>query len=47
VESVLASLPPLVKWVYNYQPQAGSPEAKLTEYYLKPQEWLKNSSKFS
>lgn len=47
VESVLASLPPLVKWVYNYQPQAGSPEAKLTEHYLKPQDWLKNFSKFS
>ena len=40
VESVLASLPPLVKWVYNFQPQAGSREEKLTEYYLKPQDWL-------
>jgi coproporphyrinogen III oxidase len=47
VESVLASLPPLVKWVYNYQPAAGSREAKLTEFYLKPQDWLKNNSKIS
>ena len=36
VESVLASLPPLVKWIYNYQAEPGSPEAELTDYYLKP-----------
>ena len=40
VESVLASLPPLAKWVYNYQAEPNSPEAMLTEYYLKPQDWL-------
>ena len=40
VESVLASLPPLAKWIYNYQAEPNSPEAKLTEYYLKPQDWL-------
>ena len=40
VESVLASLPPLVKWIYNYQAQPNSPEAELTDYYLKPQDWL-------
>jgi coproporphyrinogen III oxidase len=40
VESVLASLPPLVKWVYNYRAAPGSPEAELTDYYLKPQDWL-------
>ena len=40
VESVLASLPPLAKWVYNYQAEPNSPEAELTEYYLKPQDWL-------
>lgn len=39
VESVLASLPPLVKWVYDYQPLPGSPEAKLSEY-LVPRNWL-------
>ena len=42
VESVLASLPPLVKWIYNYQAEPGSPEAELTDYYLKPQNWLGN-----
>ena len=30
VESVLASLPPLAKWVYNYQAEPNSPEAELT-----------------
>jgi coproporphyrinogen III oxidase len=34
-ESILMSLPPLVRWEYQYQPKAGSPEAKLYEYYLK------------
>jgi hypothetical protein len=37
-ESILMSLPPLVRWEYQYQPKAGSPEAKLYEYYLKPQD---------
>ena len=40
IESVLASLPPLAKWLYNYQPPAGSREAELTDYYLKPKNWL-------
>lgn len=40
VESVLASLPPLAKWIYNYQAAPGSPEAELTDYYLKPRDWL-------
>jgi coproporphyrinogen III oxidase len=39
-ESILMSLPPLVRWEYQYQPKAGSPEAKLYEYYLKPQDWI-------
>ncbi len=39
-ESILMSLPPLVRWEYNYQPEAGSPEYELTEIYLKPQNWL-------
>jgi len=38
-ESILMSLPPLVKWRYNWQPEAGSDEAKLYEY-LKPIDWL-------
>lgn len=40
VESVLASLPPLVAWKYNYQPEAGSPEAALLESFLPPRDWV-------
>lgn len=38
-ESILMSLPPLVSWRYNWQPQAGSPEAELYEVFLKPRDW--------
>jgi len=41
-ESILMSLPPVVNWQYNYQPEAGSAEAQLTDYYLKPRDWLKH-----
>jgi len=40
-ESILMSLPPLVKWKYNWQPEKDSAEADLYENYLKPQNWLK------
>lgn len=39
-ESILMSLPPLVRWEYCWEPEAGSPEAELCEVYLKPQDWL-------
>ncbi len=39
-ESILMSLPPKVKWKYNYQPEAGSSEDKLYREFLKPREWL-------
>lgn len=39
-ESILMSLPPLVKWRYNWQPEPGTEEARLYERYLKPQDWL-------
>jgi coproporphyrinogen III oxidase len=39
-ESILMSLPPVVNWRYNWQPQAGTPEAELYDIYLKPQNWL-------
>lgn len=42
-ESILMSLPPLVRWQYNYQPEPDSPEALLYERYLKPQDWLADS----
>ncbi|MFQ3617918.1 MAG: oxygen-dependent coproporphyrinogen oxidase [Cyanobacteriota bacterium] len=38
-ESILMSLPPLVRWEYNYQPEPGTPEAELYEVFLKPQDW--------
>ena len=38
-ESILMSMPPLVRWRYSWHPEDGSPEAKLYEY-LKPREWL-------
>ncbi|MEC8347185.1 MAG: coproporphyrinogen III oxidase, partial [Pseudomonadota bacterium] len=39
IESVLASLPPLVKWVYDFQAKPGTREAALADY-LKPRNWL-------
>lgn len=38
-ESILMSLPPLVRWDYDWQPEQGSPEAELYEVFLKPQDW--------
>ncbi len=38
-ESILMSLPPHVEWRYDWQPEAGSPEAELADY-LKPTDWL-------
>ncbi|OQX10309.1 MAG: coproporphyrinogen III oxidase [Thiothrix lacustris] len=39
-ESILMSLPPLVKWRYDWQPEAGSAEAKLYTDFLRPRDWL-------
>ncbi|OWK42987.1 Coproporphyrinogen III oxidase, aerobic [Fimbriiglobus ruber] len=39
VESILMSLPPAVRYVYDYHPVAGTPEAELTGYWLKPRDW--------
>lgn len=39
-EAILMSLPPLVRWEYDYRPEPGSPEAELTDYYLQPRDWL-------
>jgi coproporphyrinogen III oxidase len=38
-ESILMSLPPEVNWVYDYQPEPGSEEARLYEHFLKPKDW--------
>ncbi len=39
VESILMSLPPLVRWDYDVSPQPGSPEAELVAH-LRPTDWL-------
>jgi coproporphyrinogen III oxidase len=39
-ESILMSLPPLVSWRYDWQPEPGSAEAELYDVYLKPRDWL-------
>lgn len=39
-ESILMSLPPLVRWEYNYTPKDGSSEAELYEKYLPAKEWV-------
>ncbi len=38
-ESILMSLPPLVRWDYSWHPEAGSEEAKLYDLFLKPTDW--------
>ena len=40
-ESILMSLPPVVKWRYDWHPQSGSAESELYEVYLQPRDWLK------
>jgi coproporphyrinogen III oxidase len=40
-ESILMSLPPLVRWEYDFQPEVGSAEAELYEIFLPHREWLK------
>jgi len=39
-ESILMSMPPIVKWRYDWQPVAGTPEAKLYTHFLPPRDWL-------
>ena len=38
-ESILMSMPPIVKWRYDWHPEAGSAEAELYERYLKARDW--------
>jgi coproporphyrinogen III oxidase len=38
-ESILMSLPPMVRWLYDFKPAAGTREAELYEVYLKPTDW--------
>jgi len=39
-ESILMSLPPLVRWRYDWHPAAGTPEARLYDEFLKPRDWI-------
>ena len=39
-ESILMSLPPMVRWEYGYEPEPDTPEAELYETFLKPQDWV-------
>lgn len=39
-ESILMSLPPLVRWDYDWQPEAGSAEAVLYSDFLKTRDWV-------
>jgi len=39
-ESILMSLPPLVRWEYDYQPKPGSEEAKLYSDFLPARDWV-------
>lgn len=40
-ESILMSLPPLVRWQYNWNPEPGSSEARLYSDFLRPRDWLR------
>ncbi|QFS85251.1 MULTISPECIES: oxygen-dependent coproporphyrinogen oxidase [unclassified Marinobacter] len=43
-ESILMSLPPLVRWDYDRQPVPGSEEARLTDYFLTGRNWLEGAN---
>ena len=38
-ESILCSMPPQAQWRYRWQPESGSPEARLTSEFLQPRDW--------
>ncbi|MBL0086296.1 MAG: oxygen-dependent coproporphyrinogen oxidase [Ideonella sp.] len=38
-ESILMSMPPIVKWRYDWKPEAGTPEARLYTDFLRPRDW--------
>jgi coproporphyrinogen III oxidase len=39
-ESILMSLPPRARWIYNYQPEPGSREDELLQVCIHPKEWI-------
>lgn len=40
IESILMSLPPMAKWIYNFQPKENSPEAYTTSKLIKGIDWV-------
>ena len=44
-ESILMSLPPRVKWQYNWKPEPGSEEERLYRDFLRPRDWIKAGKK--
>src|SRR5262245_36229909 len=43
-ESILMSLPPVVRWRYDYRPTPGTREAELYEIFLQPRDWASEAS---
>ena len=39
-ESILMSMPPVVRWGYDWKPATNSPEARLYTDFLKPRDWI-------
>jgi coproporphyrinogen III oxidase len=39
-ESILMSMPPVVKWSYQWQPEAGTEEARLYSDFIIGKDWL-------
>ncbi|AYQ39156.1 coproporphyrinogen III oxidase [Burkholderia aenigmatica] len=39
-ESILMSMPPVANWRYNWQPEPGTPEARLYSDFLVPRDWV-------
>jgi coproporphyrinogen III oxidase len=42
-ESILMSMPPVVKWRYQWHPEPGTPEARLYSDFLRPRDWVDQS----
>ncbi len=39
-ESILMSMPPIVRWRYDWRPEPDTPEAELTRHFLVPRDWV-------
>ena len=43
-ESILMSMPPIVRWRYDWQPEPGTPEARLYTDFLRPRDWADHTA---